>query len=358
LPTLVTTSPIDVQPPGAIGAPTTTVLFGNEWTNNDARSGYRITMGYWFRCCCRLGIEADYFDLGGQTARYYASSTGDPVLARPIYDSVNEIQTSVAIAYPGLVDGNVDVRSFDYFQSTGVNLRYNLRSRAQCRTMGCDDCGDGCDGGCDACCCVPECCRLDLIGGYRYHRLGDKVTIRDREIATDPQGTVTPGTIFDLYDSFRSRNNFHGGELGLMAYVERGCWSFEFLVKAAMGNNRQTVWIDGSTAITVPGSSTVNYPGALLALPSNIGTYSRDKFVVIPQIGVEVGYQLTCRLRAYAGYNFLYWANVMRAAHAIDLDINPAQIPPSQSTTPPPTFSFSDTDFWSHGVNFGLELCY
>ena len=96
LPPLVTTSPIGVVPPGAIGAPTTTVLFGDDWTNNEIRSGYRVTMGYWFRCCCRLGVEADYFDMGGQTAEYYAASTGDPVLARPIFDSVNQIQTSVA----------------------------------------------------------------------------------------------------------------------------------------------------------------------------------------------------------------------------------------------------------------------
>ncbi len=354
LPALVTTSPVGVLPPGARGAETTTYLFGNERVNDDGQSGFRFTAGYWLDCCGKCGIEGDYFELGGNPAEYSAWSSGDPVIARPFYDSVYQRETSQAIAYPGLVSGDIDARATEYLQGAGLRLRHNLCCQEPCC---CDDCCD--DSCCGDSCCQPECStRVDLVGGYRYYRLEDRVAINEKLVATDPYGQVAAGTIFEVYDSFRTRNQFHGGEVGLIAEVERGRWSFEFLVMMALGNNYQTVTIDGGTGITSPGSETINYTGGLLALPSNIGRYSRNEFVVIPQFGLEVGYQLTCRLRAHVGYNFLYWVNVSRAAYAIDMDINPGQIPPSEETTPPPSFAFTDSDFWAQGLNVGVEWNY
>src|SRR5262249_22126476 len=77
--------------------------------------------------------------------------------------------------------------------------------------------------------------------------------------------------------------------------------------------------------------------GGLLALQSTIGRQSRDRGAVIPEFGVQVGYQLTRHLRAYAGYTLIYWGEVARAGDQIDLTVNPNLLPPA---TPPGTGPF------------------
>jgi hypothetical protein len=102
--------------------------------------------------------------------------------------------------------------------------------------------------------------------------------------------------------------------------------------------------------------------GGLLALPTNIGHFSRDRFSVVPEIGVNLGYQLTDHLRAYVGYNFLYWTNVVRPGAQIDrvLDVTlipnfpvPGAVPTGQNR---PMVPFKENDFWAQGINFGLEF--
>src|SRR5262249_10830358 len=119
------------------------------------------------------------------------------------------------------------------------------------------------------------------------------------------------------------------------------------------------VGVNGATTIGVPGAPPVTNLGGLLALSSNIGQRSKDRTVVIPQLGVQVGYQITCNLRAYVGYTFLYWSEVARAGNQIDLAVNPNPLPP---VTPPvsgplrPAPRFENTSFWAQGFDLGLEF--
>ena len=208
----------------------------------------------------------------------------------------------------------------------------------------------------------PDRYRVDLIAGYRTYRLNDSLNIHeDLETFGPVPGKPYIGipTRFVVDDVFRSRNEFNGGELGMIAQFYRGRWSLELLAKIGFGNNRQNVSISGHTAITDP----AGHDGGvrrrrLRAGGTNIGHYARNDFVVIPQLGVELGYQVNCHLRAYVGYNFLYWSNVVRAAEQIDMSINPTYIPGQED--PPsgearPAFAFHDSDFWAQGLNAGLE---
>ena len=96
--------------------------------------------------------------------------------------------------------------------------------------------------------------------------------------------------------------------------------------------------------------------GGLLALDTNIGGYSLDRFVVIPEFGMQVGYQCTQRLRVFAGYDFLYWTWVARSADQINLNIDDRNIPPVKSGAgPDPTFTFNTTGFSAQGLRFGAE---
>ena len=82
---------------------------------------------------------------------------------------------------------------------------------------------------------------------------------------------------------------------------------------------------------------------------------------MVPECSLTFGVQVTQRLRIYAGYNFLYWSNVVRPGDQINPSINRAQIPLSgafapvmQPTQPSPLFRSSD--LWVHGIDVGLAF--
>jgi hypothetical protein len=124
----------------------------------------------------------------------------------------------------------------------------------------------------------------------------------------------------------------------------------------ALGVVHQDIDINGSTTVTIPGQPPVVRPGGLLALPSNIGHYTSDRFGVSPQVGLNVGYQVTSHVRLTAGYSFIYLNNVARPGNQIDTVIDPRQLPPATAIGTRPYFPGQTTDFWAQGVNLGLQL--
>jgi hypothetical protein len=96
-----------------------------------------------------------------------------------------------------------------------------------------------------------------------------------------------------------------------------------------------------------------------LAQASNIGRYNQNQFCVVPELGANVGYQLTPRLRLICGYTFIYWSRVARAGDQIDFNVNGSQLPNSgiapTGDTRHPAFAFQQTDFWAQGINAGLD---
>jgi hypothetical protein len=197
---------------------------------------------------------------------------------------------------------------------------------------------------------------VGVIGGYRYMRLGDGVSITENltSLSTVP---VEQGS-FWINDNFRSTNQFNGGEIGFVVEARRACWTMELTGRIALGNNSQTVQIDGTTIISGTPTDNGIYEGGLLALPTNIGTYDRDQFSAIPQLGVNLGYNITPRLRAIVGYTFIYWGNVVRAGEQISLDVNETYIPRAfdEPEGPArPAFAWRETDFWAQGLNVGVD---
>jgi hypothetical protein len=102
----------------------------------------------------------------------------------------------------------------------------------------------------------------------------------------------------------------------------------------------------------------MSYPGGLLALSSNIGSHSRDIFTVVPEVRLQLAYDVGPRLRLHAGYDFLYWSQVLRAGDQIDLVVNPDLLPPALPGAFPlrPAFTFQGSSFWAQGIDLGLEL--
>ena len=100
------------------------------------------------------------------------------------------------------------------------------------------------------------------------------------------------GTGFDITDSFATSNRFHGAEIGGRWQETYQCYSLELLAKLAFGSTRQQVNIAGNT-ITTQNGATTNAQGGLLAQTTNIGTYTRNRFALVPELGATMDMRLT-----------------------------------------------------------------
>ncbi len=337
LPPLVTTAPQGDD--AVLGDPGTDILFGDSSVNSDTRSGGRISFGYWFSPCQTFGVQASYLALAEETTRFHAESDGDPTLARPFFNVVNAAQDARRVGFDeevqgvmeDFIDGSVDVEMTTTFQQVDVLFRRALHPR--------------CEG------------RMDFLIGYEFASLKDDLWIEEATESTAARQQIVPlGTTVDLFERFDVTNKFHGAALGVV-FEERLCrWSLEFLMKLGLGNTRSIAFINGHTITEVPGANPVRTPGGLLALPTNMGTYERNHFTMIPELGLTLGYDISCHLKATLGYTFIYWSQVARAGDQIDLDLNETQFSGGNLVGEPrPEFSWKTTDFWAQGLNFGLE---
>ena len=148
-------------------------------------------------------------------------------MARPFFNAVLGQQDAQLVAFPGIVGGDVQTQTTSEMHSLAVLVRHNLGQ----------DCGR----------------RIDLVGGYRYLRFRESLTIHEHLVSLDNGGVVPVGTTFDVQDLFGTENDFHGGEIGLSTVWTRGCWDFDVLTKLALGNmHQQVTGSDGQTVIAAP----------------------------------------------------------------------------------------------------------
>jgi hypothetical protein len=351
VPALVTTGQLTDPRPGALGEPTTQILFGDSRILDDVRAGGRLQAGLWFSDCQTVGVEGEYLALGSQTDPFRDWSDGTPIISRPFFDvnpdPTKNGSTVEKVAFPrgqpGAIAGSISVDPATHFESAGARLRFSLCEEGDCSA---DPCGSS--------------HRRELILGFRYLRLDDGLGIREELTTTDPAPSAAQGgpAGFIVQDSFATRNEFYGGEIGMLFQSQNGRWSWEFLPKVAMGNTHEIANVFGYTTTSSATSGTVTTAGGLLAQPSNSGTHAHDGFAVVPELGVTLAYQWTPRLRSTFGYSFIYWSQVARAGDQIDLNVNSTYLPNSpvpHAGPVAPVFAFHESDFWAQGLNFGLD---
>ena len=346
LPPLVTTSignNIARADAGVLGLNTTQTLFGGGQVLTDRFDGFRLQFGIWLDRCHTWGLGAEYFNIGAESESFTGTSTGDPILARPFFNTTTGLEDSELVAFPNVVSGTVSARATSELFGGGFHIR-----RLRCCQEGCSSwlfCG--CDG--------HYCSRSETRVGYRYLQLDENVTITEDLISTD---TANPGS-FEILDEFDVRNQFNGLDLGWKYRLTRGYWTLDTTLRMAFGTTRQSVRINGSTLINDPANPPpTTEVGGLLAQTSNIGVYKRNEFAVVPEFNLNVGYQLTEHLRAMLGYTFIYWSNVVRPGDQIDTDVNPNFLPPPANPlvgVNRPAFEFRSSDYWVQGLSYGLE---
>jgi len=321
---------------GVLGSRGTRVLLDDLDFTDDFRQGGRFTIGYDFESAPLIGVEAGYFFLpdGGTGASF--SSNSNPVLGRPYVDVKTGMPAATLIASPGTAVGSVAVGVSTWLSGAEANVSARLVSSDRFR--------------------------LTALGGFRFLSLDDELTIDEQfKVANSVPGFG--GNRVTLHDEFCADNRFYGGQLGLRASLQRKVVTIDFLGKIAIGDMQQVVNINGATNVLKPNGSTTVFKGGLLALRSNIGSHERDEFAFVPELGVNIGLQLTRRLKARVGYSFLWVNTVARAGEQIDPVVNVTQFPILSGNAPligpaRPALKFAETDFWAHGLDVGLELAY
>jgi hypothetical protein len=207
--------------------------------------------------------------------------------------------------------------------------------------------------------------RLDALAGYRYLNMSDQLTITEQFVRT-PNSNMTvgvPAVSGVITDSFSTQNTFNGGQVGVAGTVQRGRWSLDSRATIAFGTVRQQIDIAGGQQLTFANGQVTTTQGGLLAVPgTNIGRFSQDKFAVLPEVGLNVGWQATERLKLYVGYNFLYLSSAVRAGDTIDPRVDAARVPnlvPPGTAAPAafrPLPQFHTDGYFLTGINFGMSF--
>ena len=326
---LVTTGDTSAPVPGALGQPGTQILLGSNDFDFGGLSGVRGTLGLWIDHDASWGVESSSFLLENGSVHFAAGSdvNGNPPLFVPVFRSDLGREGTFIISSPPLA-GNINIGSFSRLWGTEANLYCNLLRS-----------GD-----------------LDayLLVGARYLDLQEKIAL---------SGTLTtPGEVItDVFDeSFRTRSQFVGGQIGARFDYQFGPLFAVVAPKVALGSTHEVVDINGS--VTESGAGSVRtFPGAILTQPTNIGRQARDEFSVVPQVSFTLGWQIFPWVRVYGGYDFLYWNHVVRPGDQIDRNVNATQSVfqggvLAGPATPAPRFS--STDFYVQGVSVGVQFRY
>jgi Putative beta barrel porin-7 (BBP7) len=347
---LVTTGSNTAQNPpradGALGNPDTVVLFGGDLRRNPF-SGASFTVGLALDDCGDKVLEMSGFFLGQQSDNFRASSSQYSLLARPFF-ATNQTglpgfpqEFREVVTATGLSVGNISVRAPSQLWGLEPNLL-------------CNWC-EGCD------------YRIDALAGARYLNLRESITIVE-DVMQPAVGTVFPNSRVLVTDRFATSNQFYGGQVGLRGNYRYDRFTIEGNAKLALGFTHEQTMIDGFFTLPPGVVNTDPRRGGLLATESNIGNFSRDRFAVVPEVGVRLGYDVTQSIKLTVGYNFLYWSSVMRPGDQIDRNIDVLQVPnfvplsiqgnftPVVPARPMPLLK--ETDYWAQGLTVGLEFRY
>jgi hypothetical protein len=322
LPPLVTHGDPNDTPTGALGQPGTTVLFGGDRFGSNPFSGARFTVGAWLGDCQDLGVETTWLFLEQRRQFFSASGTGDVgtgSLNVVFFNGDGGFEDSFPqVALEGTSSGNINIRLVQRLWGGEVNARKVLA------------CGDS--------------LRLSALAGFRYLSLQESLDL-------EADSTALPadlGISTAVAESFGTRNNIYLGQIGAQADACFGNFRVSVLGKVGLGGNDESVKINGTTTNTDPINGTVVATGGFFSGPNNVGNHHGSDFVVVPEVGVNLGYKLTCNLTATVGYDFLYVSNVVRPGDQLDRTI-------TFQTNDRPKVLFHTTDFWAQGINFGLQ---
>src|SRR5262245_28614449 len=332
IPALLTTGPTSDPGPGALGQPFTRILYGDAVDYEDRHGGrfaFEAPLGSTGDC----SLAAAYLFLVSRTVGPNEFSQGSPVLARPFFNAADRREDSSLVTFPGLASGAIAIRSNSLLQGAEANLQRSVLEH--------------------------EHVAVTILAGFRYLHLDENLIITETSQLSASTPTF-PGRTITVYDRFGADNDFYGGQIGFRMELTHRRWILVATPKVAFGSVHESILIQGRT--TIDTAPVTDIPAGLLALPTNSGRFARDTFAVVPEVSGKIGLRITERLTIFGGYTFLYWSRIARPGEQIDRNLNPSFIPTSFGTGPAepkqPTTLFRTSDYWAHGMTWGVEFRY
>lgn len=339
---LLTTGNPNSPTGGGLADPSTQVLIGGNDLNKSTGSGLSSEITYAFMPGLTWTLGGFYMFDVSQTRMVNSDANGNPFLFRPFYDvETNNPNAGVIITQPGVISGGVVATQKTEF--------WGLESNMLCGIYG-----------------EEHYCFSGIVG-VRYLQLLERLSIGDKSVLLqDNAGGIGPtplytGDTITEYDQFRMRNQFLGGQIGGV-FETRFYEKFWVAAtgKVALGMTHETLTANGMTTAVSSTIGTITAPAGILAVASNSGQYSRDRFAYVPEFDLKFGYDITCRIRAVAGYHFLYWSNVGQTGQQVPTQISSNQVPAyssyGQGAQPIPVQGINSGSFWLQGLQCGLEF--
>ena len=338
---LVTIGSVADPRQGVLGQPGTGVLYGQEQVTSGLTSGARIEAGAFLDQENRFSLECIgiIFAPNTQTFRTASDPAGNPVLARPVFGTDLGRETSFLTASPNVFAGSINIQTTSQMGGVEFNGRWHGYS--------------------------GERLHFDGLVGFRYLRLAERLQINESHSGLNGVPILFNGNGLNydslaVLDSFATTNNFFGTQFGGRLTWESDLVSLAAFAKLGLGATMEHVSINGSTTFMSAVNPTTTVNGGVLALPSNIGDHNRTVFGVLPEMGVNVGINLSEHVRLNMGYSTLLW-RVARPGLQYDHNVNTSYAPSSQNygiTGGPaaPTFRSNDELFWSHNLTIGMEF--
>jgi hypothetical protein len=308
-----------------------------EGLNFDGLNGYRFTAGGYVTEC--WAFEASGFSLNSRNSSATVVGNGSPTspgISRGYFSTGSNTDILLYFNLPGQYAGGVTA-----FASTKVyGGEFNLK-RDWYRLL-----AD----------------RNELILGLRYMNLNEGLGATGFIGASPATGT------FVLSDSFTTKNEFYGAQIGFQnAIAGFTRFQLEQTFKFGLGGVHQEAIARGQYITRdAAGNVTNNIDTGLYANAANRGVFSRDKFAFMGEYGLNLGLNLTQNAQLQVGYNITYLSAVVRPGQSIDPVINDSALPYPITPTPPAStagrsafdFNRASTDFWVQGVNVGFTINY
>ncbi len=242
---------------GALGIPGT-IQLSPDRMGFGALGGGQLAIGHWLPSDQRFGFEAGGFFLGSGSAGFAQSSNGSLPLRIPFTNVPPGAgfplgASSFVLADPGFASGG---------QTISASLRlWGVEGNGLYRAYG-----------------APG-LTVSVLAGLRYLDLREHLSIVSTESLL-----ATP-TSYTGSDYFSTKNQFIGAQIGVKAEKQLGQFDGSAVAKVALGDNYQTVSVNGTGLITGTGFGTPPglTPGGIFSQATNIGQQSRNRFAVVPE---------------------------------------------------------------------------
>lgn len=374
LPTpLVTQGSFSDPDVGALGQPGTKIKLGKQDIDMGWMNGIQVTAGSWLNSSQEMGLEASYFLLPTKTEKKSLRTSGEvgsPNYAVPIFDvtglwGLNGVPGESIYLLPGPLgtmpgfQGDFRVKLSSQFQGAQINVIYKLIKR--------------------------HLFQLKALTGFRWLQLKEQLKF---QVSTHAVPNFPFGFSFaNTKDSFKTANNFYGGQFGIGAKYARRYFDVKGVLQVGLGAILETVYIKGSSKTSdgnlfyeTRNTANETLKGGIFAQNTNSGTHHRQVFAAVIDANVQASLKISRYLELNAGYSFLWINALARPGKQIDRKINPTltalaeasreTVGTQQAPTPfgmpgpaqpaqgakRPHFSLKNSDFWVHGLSVGATV--